>query len=638
MKGGTGLYIKKWLVLTALSLLLFVKPAMAYDAITLRFAGQPVSPEIQAINRDSSVFINLPFLNKYLNIVTAWDISASDLFFKFGKTSVKMYAGNRGYYIDGKSQSPLDQAPFEQDGQFWLPLQFLLRMGLTVTSLSENQLSLDWDRKYLLGVESTTYQGQPALMLIGSKELEIRDSLSQESNQLVLALPNTTAHFTLDIRNKTNYYIKQLRLEEVPEELRLVLDLNQTSGYRLLPVPGQPNRVMLVFNYLVNQVSLVQQGGETKVAIETSFPAIYRIQPATKPHHLVLDLEGATLAQGIGSLPGDHRWIRSIIARQLDPAIVRLEIVFVKAIDCHVIRVPETPDRIEISTTQKLTGIKWEETGSGGELTLTATGAIAANFDQKDNGTPQELQLDLENLRPAPGVQLPTIRSEFISAIHWVVQDSVPARIGIRLDRFVTYHPEFSADRKTLVIQFHHSPLVGKTIVLDAGHGGNDNGACGRQGTREKDNNLEIVMRLKDLLEASGAKVVLTRTGDYFVSLYERSFLANFVQADLFISVHTNNQPDLNVRGMEVYRYRTRTAAQSLAENILRRMAQTTGLKPVKVMQESFIVIRESEMPGVLVETGYLSNFEEENIIRTPVFRAAAARGIYQGIMDYYGG
>lgn len=631
------MYINKWLAITALGLLLLARTAVADNSMALSFAGLPAGPEVQAINRDGAVYINLPFLNKYLNIVTAWDISASDLFFKFGKISVKMYAKNRSYYLDGRSQPSLNQAPFEQDGQFWLPLQFLLRMGLAVTSQTGTELSLDWDKNYLLGVESITYQGQPALLLIGSRELEIRDQYLPESNQLTLAFPRTTAHFSLDIRNKTNFYIKQMRQEANQDELRLVLDLKQSYGYRLLPVPGQPNRVMLIFNYLINQVGLVQEDGETKVAVETSFPAIYRIQPATAQHHLILDLEGATLTPEIGSVPGDNRWIRSIVARQLNPTTVRLEIVFVKDIDCHVIRVPESPNRIEISATQRLTGIKWEETGSGGKLTLTASGSIAARLYQTNN-TPEELRLDLENLKPAPGVELPAVQNALITAIHWVDQHSVPAGIGVSVGQFVSYRPEFSTDRKTLVIQFHHSPLVGKTIVLDAGHGGDDNGACGRQGTREKDNNLEIVMRLKDLLEAAGAKVVLTRTGDYFVSLYERSFLANFVRADLFISVHTNNQPDLNARGMEVYRYRNRTAAQSLAEDILRRMGQTTGLKPVKVMQESFIVIRESEMPGVLVEVGYLSNFEEENIIRTPEFRADAARGIFQGIMDYYGG
>ncbi|HEX7714974.1 MAG TPA: stalk domain-containing protein, partial [Bacillota bacterium] len=176
------MYINKWLAITALGLLLLARTAVADNSMALSFAGLPAGPEVQAINRDGAVYINLPFLNKYLNIVTAWDISASDLFFKFGKISVKMYAKNRSYYLDGRSQPSLNQAPFEQDGQFWLPLQFLLRMGLAVTSQTGTELSLDWDKNYLLGVESITYQGQPALLLIGSRELEIRDQYLPESN------------------------------------------------------------------------------------------------------------------------------------------------------------------------------------------------------------------------------------------------------------------------------------------------------------------------------------------------------------------------------------------------------------------------------------------------------------------------
>ena len=126
----------------------------------------------------------------------------------------------------------------------------------------------------------------------------------------------------------------------------------------------------------------------------------------------------------------------------------------------------------------------------------------------------------------------------------------------------------------------------------------------GKKGTLEKELNLEYHYALKDLLEEAGAKVVLTRFDDTFISLYERAFLAHFLMADFFISIHTNSHTKAQTEGIEVFYYPNHLHAGPLATRILDNMVRETGLKKLAVKTNNFAVIRETQIPGVLLEIG----------------------------------
>ncbi|MGE5582025.1 MAG: N-acetylmuramoyl-L-alanine amidase family protein, partial [Bacillota bacterium] len=194
---------------------------------------------------------------------------------------------------------------------------------------------------------------------------------------------------------------------------------------------------------------------------------------------------------------------------------------------------------------------------------------------------------------------------------------------------------ELSANKRQMRVVLKDSPVVNKTFIIDPGHGGQDNGASGKKGTLEKELNLEVSLRLKDLLEEAGAKVVLTRLDDTFISLYERAFLANFLMADFFISVHTNSHPKIQTEGIEVFYYPNHSHARPLATNILDAMVRETGLKKLTVKTNNFAVIRETQMPGVLLELGFLSNPQEELTLSSDEFKNNAAQGIFRGIIDF---
>jgi len=232
-----------------------------------------------------------------------------------------------------------------------------------------------------------------------------------------------------------------------------------------------------------------------------------------------------------------------------------------------------------------------------------------------------------------------------------------------------------------------HAPSEsGRDIVIavDAGHGGVDPGASGKRGTHEKDVVLEIAKALAARINAEpGMKAVLTRDGDYFISLRERNTRARRAKADLFVSIHADAIANPDVSGSSVYvlsdRGASSEAARWLAErenaadlkggiklddkdavlaNVLLDLSQTASIsasmvaadnvlksldrigevrKP-RVQQAGFVVLKSPDIPSMLVETAFISNREDERKLSTPAHRSKLANAIFAGIEQYFEG
>ncbi|HEX8834570.1 MAG TPA: N-acetylmuramoyl-L-alanine amidase, partial [Abditibacteriaceae bacterium] len=150
--------------------------------------------------------------------------------------------------------------------------------------------------------------------------------------------------------------------------------------------------------------------------------------------------------------------------------------------------------------------------------------------------------------------------------------------------------------------------LRGLTIVVDAGHGGHDSGAPGKKGL-EKHHALDIARRLRNNLEARGATVLMTRDGDYFISLQNRVDYANSRNADLFFSVHINSFKSTST-GTSTHFYTSQSAAFS--REVQNELVKATGLKSRGSVQSRFYVVRNTRMPSILTETCFISNPNEE--------------------------
>lgn len=179
------------------------------------------------------------------------------------------------------------------------------------------------------------------------------------------------------------------------------------------------------------------------------------------------------------------------------------------------------------------------------------------------------------------------------------------------------------------------NPSQGRVlVVLDPGHGGHDPGAIGINGIQEKDIILPISQMIKQYLEAQGIEVMLTRDSDFFVSLDGRTVMANRANADLFVSIHANaismSRPDVN--GLETYYYQS---GQRLAQTIHNSILQRINIRDRGVRTARFYVLRNSNMPSVLVETGFVTGREDAANLSNATFRQQMAEAISLGILEY---
>lgn len=173
------------------------------------------------------------------------------------------------------------------------------------------------------------------------------------------------------------------------------------------------------------------------------------------------------------------------------------------------------------------------------------------------------------------------------------------------------------------------------TIVIDPGHGGDRPGAC-YEDIMEKDIDLSVSLKLATLLRSKGFRVIMTRSTDVEIGLYERADLANAAGADLFISIHSNaaeNRPDY--QGIYTYYHPTSSQGARLAQAIQTPLCQVTGAIDRGIRDADFVVLRETDMPAVLVEMGFMTSHEELMRLMDGGYQQQLAQGITQGILDY---
>jgi N-acetylmuramoyl-L-alanine amidase len=187
------------------------------------------------------------------------------------------------------------------------------------------------------------------------------------------------------------------------------------------------------------------------------------------------------------------------------------------------------------------------------------------------------------------------------------------------------------------------SEVYDKIVVIDAGHGGKDVGALSKdQKYYEKNINLDILLDVEKLLEKENIKVYYTRTGDNTVFLRPRAELANEVDCDYFISIHSNANSLTSPNGTEVLFYNNEfkgVKAASLAKLFLEELSKTIALKSRGIVEkhpEDIFIMDQATVPMILIEVGYLTNQNDMNYLSQSENRKAVAQGIYNGIMKAY--
>ncbi|MDR0880878.1 MAG: N-acetylmuramoyl-L-alanine amidase CwlD [Clostridioides sp.] len=200
-----------------------------------------------------------------------------------------------------------------------------------------------------------------------------------------------------------------------------------------------------------------------------------------------------------------------------------------------------------------------------------------------------------------------------------------------------------------------YTPVTNKTIILDAGHGGIDPGALnGDQSVKEKEVNLAITLRLRELIESSGGLVILTREDDsslyeegkgktirqkYTENLNNRKKLIDESNADMFVSIHLNAFGQSEYFGAQTFYPEGDVESKILAKNVqseLKRVVDKTNNRIVKP-RDDLLLLKENKIPSMLIECGFLSNDKECKLLSDKDYQEKLAWSIYVGIQKYMG-
>lgn len=202
------------------------------------------------------------------------------------------------------------------------------------------------------------------------------------------------------------------------------------------------------------------------------------------------------------------------------------------------------------------------------------------------------------------------------------------------------------------LIETTSTPVSGKTVILDAGHGVPDEGAQSSTGTTEAETNLKIALKIQNLLEQNGCTVLLTRSDENAIydldsktlkqkkisDIRNRVKIGNESSADIFVSIHLNKIPQQQYYGWQCFykdgNEQSNKLAKSIQENLNKSMQKENNRVAMKI--DNIYIIKHVEIPTSIVECGFLSNPEEEKQLLDDSYQNRLAWGIYNGIINYF--
>ncbi len=368
----------------------------------------------------------------------------------------------------------------------------------------------------------------------------------------------------------------------------------------------------------INSLRLWSAPDHTRLVFDVSSSVQHHIFTLSNPDRLVIDFTDAKLNTSLAGFSGNDRLVSSIRSGPRGGSDLRIVLDLKSKIDPRIFALP--PNR---------------EYG-------------------------HRLVLDLYETAPAE-----------VAPINTAQIKSTPERIDPQV--------KMSSAKKKVE---KYQPGRDVVIAIDAGHGGEDPGAIGRNGTKEKDVVLSIARKLADAIRREkGMRPVLIRDGDYYLGLRKRSALARKHKADLFISIHADAFRDRRARGSSVFTLSnkgasseaarwlaerensadliggvelkdkddvlasvlldlsqtgSRQVSHDVAEKVLRNMRRVGSVHKGDVQRAGFAVLKSPDVPSILVETAFISNPVEERKLRSRSHQDALAKTILSGVKDYF--
>lgn len=412
----------------------------------------------------------------------------------------------------------------------------------------------------------------------------------------------------------------------------------------------------------------------TRITLESNQPLEYELSMLENPHRVVVDLNNTQISQALAALPQKvdaiDPFVQKIRVGQYKPHVIRL------VLDLKTNVVPRTSivEPKENFAHRLILDIYHPDKAGKAELNARAGAAANPDFeaDVLDDLVATLVQSSAKPKTEQAKLIWPHSPKPQLSSANQAKQINNTSVSSAPPSRKPGKAPQKNLAPRILV------------IAIDPGHGGKDPGAVGNQGTHEKDVTLAIAKKLKERIDKEpNMRAVLTRDGDYYISLPQRRINARRANADLFVSIHADANPKAHAHGSSVFTLSehgaTSTSASwlankensvdndlmggiditskskdikellldlslnatindsvKLAEYVLKQLGGINHLHKRNVEQAGFAVLKSPDIPSILVETAFLSNPKEEEKLRSKGYQDKMADAMYLGIKKYF--
>lgn len=632
--------MRRFTLLLIMTVLILAIPGVAHGAprsLTLLVEEQPYIAAGSLEMLDGEVMVPAKVLETAFGAqLNALEAGQYELVIE--NVRIQFAAGSKSITANGRP-AELRHAPVLSRGRLMVPLELIAVYTPVMTSWDPvkgrlnlrhplNEVTLLW--------AVTNSANRPVMVIETRREMGNYQLLKEQStdDRIVIEFDDMQAAKGLSGLVEGNPFVRQIRFEPiVADRLRVIIELKRPVGYQFVTFPGMRNHLEIHFDFALKDMRVITEGGWPRVLIDTGGDTEFKTFTLSNPERIVIDLPGTVCTLSGTKQAGDGVMVTSVRTAQFEKRTSRVVIDLPEARGYRVTRVPGRKGLLQVLFPHRVTGVIL----SNGSLAVAGEGKLTGNVVTKFTIDGAELDLVIPNA---------VLKNAAVTAVGNLPQvkdtsfkQTEAGELAIHLTflQFGGYRliPEPTG---ALKLMLPLSAVAGKIIYLDPGHGGQDPGALSPGGLQEKNINLDVAQRVAARLMSAGAKVVLTRNDDTYVGLYDRPAMANQGAAEAYVSIHSNLHPtDKYINGIETYHCPGRPGSQKLALILHTELLRFSGLNDRGIRtREDFVVTRETTMPSVLIEMGFLSNPLEEQLLGTMSYHETMADAVFESLLEFF--
>ncbi len=666
---------------------------VSFYVVKLKLNDQLIQSDVPPVLHNERTLVPLRAIMENLDAEIEWDGENYQVMVKTKDKEILLKIDSEVAMVNGEAvRLPDDVPPKLINNRTMVPIRFIAEaVGMDVgwedstrtvllspkpeeETPEEPQEPTSPPEEELIAVKSVkvdTSSGFPEVRIKTTGKVSYDEMNLTNPNRLVLDLKDVKFDIT-DSKNLlangsysqtwNHSILKAVRVSQFnkdPYVTRVVVEMNGDKGHEV-SFDSKTSELVIQFKNFVKSVQTEQINMKEVVVIEGDFLENYNVMQLDNPKRLVVDIKDAYLSNKPFELDGKGRVVKGVRVAQFEPdeyykpddKIVRV-----------VIDLLSSPEEFhyELKGNQLLVHVEGKPYD---QITYEATGWTSARITfrgenaskyhaSKNAGTnlievliPKEDDLQFSDIK---------IDDHMVKEIKVDSKDKTNHKVQIYLEKDVELNIPGSSKKDELVLELKNSNRYRQVlVVVDPGHGGSDPGTTSViLKKREAEIVLDVAQRLNKLLEEAGFRTYMTRNDDTYIALQDRADVANQLNADLFISIHANastmidpvtkkDVPNPLPYGIETYYHPNKdnltkynnssTMAKILQKELVGLMkGNDRGAKTA-----NYFVLRETKMPAILTELGFLSNPEEEKKLLSESYRQKAAEALFNATVKYF--